>query len=76
MFCSLLDDISAGEAKSSWNWFLREVSEMGQFPHNVWFLHVAAVESRLRVHAGRYIPDSIPAVKGYKPGQYCMPEFL
>uniref|UniRef100_A0A1X7UZZ4 Uncharacterized protein n=1 Tax=Amphimedon queenslandica TaxID=400682 RepID=A0A1X7UZZ4_AMPQE len=56
----VLDEESASKAKSSWEWFLKQSNDV---PTNVWFLHVAAVESRLRVHAGRCVPDSTPDTK-------------
>ena len=68
----LLDDESAGKAKGSWGWFLKDSSDVST---NIWFLHVAAVESRLRVHAGRYVPDSVPQVNT-KPGQPCTLAFI
>ena len=33
------------------------------FPTDIWFLHVAAIESKLRVHAGKHVPSPTPEVK-------------
>ena len=64
LFLSLrkLDISTAAKANSGWNLFLRECSEV-DFPTYIWFLHVAAIESKLRVHAGKHIPSTTPEVK-------------
>ena len=58
----ILDVSTAANASSGWNWFLRECSEV-DFPTDIWFLHVAAIESKLRVHAGKHILSTTPEVK-------------
>lgn len=58
----MIDELSAYEAKSGWEWFLREASLVDEFPTEIWFLHVAAIESMLRVHAGQHVMSSTPEV--------------
>ena len=58
----ILDISTAAKASYGWNCFLRECSEV-DFPTDIWFLHVAAIESKLRVHAGKHILSTTPEVK-------------
>jgi hypothetical protein len=56
----VMDDISAIEAGNGWRWCLKEISSIRNYRRNIWFLHVAAVESMMGIHAGHHVPQPDP----------------
>lgn len=55
----MLDILTASKAKTCWDLVFKLISDSPEFPRDIWFLNVAGVESRLRVHAGKCISSSV-----------------
>ena len=60
LLLSALNRTSAVMARKSWDSVLKECRETTDYPTNVWYLHAAAVESKLFVHAGQPVEIRTP----------------
>ena len=59
-----MDKSSARLAKYAWDNVLKTCNDTKDYPTNAWYLHVAAVESQLFIHAGQLVQSSTPNDQG------------
>ncbi len=51
-------------ARTYWDMMLKCIDETKDYNTDVWYLHVAAIESKLFVHAGQSVVVRTPDQKG------------
>ena len=61
---SPMDRSSATLSKHAWDSVLKSITDTKDYPTDVWYFHVAAVESQLFVHAGQMVQSRTPDQQG------------